>query len=62
MKLASIDNDTRDGQLVVVNKDLSKAVKVAEIALTMQNAIDNWKETEPKLQKIFELKFRKVNG
>ncbi len=54
MKLASIDNNTRDGQLVVVNKELTKAVIVSEIAKTMQAAIDNWKETESKLQTIYE--------
>lgn len=54
MKLASIDNKTRDGQLVVVNKELTKAVKVPEIAATMQFAIDNWKETEAKLQHVYE--------
>lgn len=54
MKLASIDNKTRDGQLVVVNKELTKAVKVSEIAETMQFAIDNWNETEAKLQSIYK--------
>ena len=53
MKLASIDNKTRDGQLVVVNKDLTKAVTVPEIAATMQFAIDNWKETETKLESVY---------
>jgi fumarylacetoacetate (FAA) hydrolase len=53
MKLASIDNKTRDGQLVVVNKDLTKAVTVPEIAATMQYAIDNWKETETKLESVY---------
>lgn len=54
MKLASIDNQTRDGQLVVVNKELTKAVKVPEIAETMQSAIDNWSETQNKLQEVYE--------
>ncbi|TMM51451.1 fumarylacetoacetate hydrolase family protein [Maribacter algarum] len=54
MKLASIDNKTRDGQLVVVNKELTRAVKVPEIAETMQTAIDNWIETESKLQSVYE--------
>jgi len=53
MKLASIVNNTRDGQLVVVNRELTKAVKVPEIAETMQFAIDNWKDTETKLQNIY---------
>ncbi|NQY29448.1 MAG: fumarylacetoacetate hydrolase family protein [Flavobacteriaceae bacterium] len=54
MKLASIDNKTRDGQLVVVNKELTIAVKVPEIAETMQSAIDNWKDTESKLQSVYK--------
>ncbi|NQY07835.1 MAG: fumarylacetoacetate hydrolase family protein, partial [Flavobacteriaceae bacterium] len=54
MKLASIDNKTRDGQLVVVNKELTKAVKVTEIAETMQFAIDNWGDLESKLQNVYE--------
>ena len=54
MKLASIDNNTRDGQLVVVSKDLSKAVKVPQIAETMQAAIDRWAEIEGELQNIYE--------
>jgi fumarylacetoacetate (FAA) hydrolase len=53
MKLASIDNKTRDGQLVVVNKELTKAIKVPEIAETLQFAIDNWKETETRLQSVY---------
>lgn len=54
MKLASIDNNTRDGELVVVNKELTKAIRVPEIASTMQNAIDNWTITASKLQNIYE--------
>ena len=54
MKLASIDNKTRNGQLVVVNKELTRAVKVSEIAETMQAALDNWKDTESKLQSVYE--------
>ena len=53
MKLASIDNSTRDGQLVVVNKELTKAVNVPEIAENMQFAIDNWKETESRLESVY---------
>lgn len=53
MKLATLKNNTRDGQLVVVSKDLSKAVAVSDIALTMQMAIDNWAEIAPKLQEVY---------
>ncbi len=54
MKLATLKNNTRDGQLVVVSKDLTKAVAVADIAMTMQQAIDTWSETEPKLQEVYQ--------
>ncbi len=54
MKLASIDNQTRDGQLVVVSKDLTKAVKVPEIAHTMQMAMDGWHEVKDQLNHIYQ--------
>lgn len=53
MKLATIKNNTRDGQLVVVNKGLTKAVKVPEIAPTMQAAIDNWDHTSTLLSQVY---------
>ena len=53
MKLASLKEGGRDGTLVVVNRDMSKAVKVPEIAHTMQTALDNWAQTEPALQDVF---------
>lgn len=54
MKLASIDNNTRDGQLVVVNRVLTQAIPVGEIAATMQQAIDSWEAVEGKLQAVYE--------
>ncbi len=53
MKLATLKDGSRDGQLVVVNRALSKAVKVTEIAKTMQFALDNWIEIQPKLEQVF---------
>jgi len=50
MKLASLKNNTRDGQLVVVSRDLSKAVKVPDTAQTMQQLLDNWSVLAPKLE------------
>jgi fumarylacetoacetate (FAA) hydrolase len=54
MKLATVvDNvNKRDGQLVVVSRDLKTAVKTTEIAKTMQEAIDNWNVVEPQLRKV----------
>ena len=53
MKLATLKNNTRDGQLVVVNRNLDKAVVVSEIAATLQMALDNWAEVEPKLTAVY---------
>jgi len=54
MKLATIKNNTRDGQLVVVNRDLSKAVKVENIANTLQQAMDNWSTTARQLEEVYK--------
>ncbi|MEM9102594.1 MAG: fumarylacetoacetate hydrolase family protein [Pseudomonadota bacterium] len=54
MKLATLKNNTRDGQLVVVNKAMTLAVAVPEIAPTLQSALDNWDETAPKLEAIYQ--------
>src|SRR5579864_5816670 len=50
MKLATVKDGTRDGCLVVVSRDLTLAVVVADIATTMQDAIDNWKLCKTALQ------------
>ncbi|MCW0505873.1 fumarylacetoacetate hydrolase family protein [Aeromonas piscicola] len=54
MKLATLNNGKRDGALVVVSRDLSRAVRVASIAPTLQAALDEWAETEPKLASIYQ--------
>lgn len=50
MKLATLKNGSRDGQLVVVSRDLAWAVDASSVALTLQQAIENWSSTEPRLQ------------
>tara|TARA_B100001996_G_C18603201_1_gene570704 strand:- start:115 stop:1131 length:1017 start_codon:yes stop_codon:yes gene_type:complete len=42
MKLASLNDGSKDGQLIVVSKDLTKFISATDIAPTMQNAMDNW--------------------
>jgi len=49
MKLATLRNGTRDGQLVVVSKDLSRYISADGIAPTMQYALDNWSVVQPQL-------------
>lgn len=50
MKLASLDLGGRDGRLFVVSRDLTRAVSAADIATTMQQALDDWANTAPRLQ------------
>lgn len=50
MKLATLKNGSRDGQLVVVSRDLSWALDASPVALTLQQAIENWSTVEPSLQ------------
>ena len=52
MKLASL-NHGRDGQLVVVSRDLTQAAHAHEIAPTLQFALDNWDQVEADLQHIY---------
>ena len=54
MKLATLKNNTRDGKLVVVSKDLRSAVAVPEIAGTMQQALDDWDNCHSALQDCYE--------
>lgn len=54
MKLATLKNNTRDGQLVVVSRDLSQAVSVPNIAPTMQAAIDHWFDVKDQLDGVYQ--------
>lgn len=54
MKLASLKSTQRDGQLVVVDATLERAVAVQEVAPTMQQAIECWTEVAPRLQAIYQ--------
>ena len=48
MKLASLKAG-RDGQLAVVSKDLTRAVRAGGIAPTLQAALDDWQDLAPQL-------------
>lgn len=54
MKLASYNNGRRDGQLMLVSRDLSKAVAVPAIAHTMQQLLDGWDLLLPQLQELYD--------
>ncbi|MCL1095788.1 fumarylacetoacetate hydrolase family protein [Shewanella kaireitica] len=54
MKLASYDNGRRDGQLMLVSRDLTKAVAVPAIAHTMQQLLDAWDLLNPQLVELYD--------
>ncbi|NIJ06755.1 fumarylacetoacetate (FAA) hydrolase [Sphingomonas vulcanisoli] len=49
MKLATVPDGTRDGALVIVARDLSRAVPAGDIAATVQDALDRWDAVQPAL-------------
>jgi len=53
MKLASLKNG-RDGQLIIVSRDLSKVVDASDIAPTLQAALDEWDTLAPQLAARYE--------
>jgi len=49
MKLATLKDETRDGTLIVVSRDLKHAIKADDIAPTLQAALDDWDYISPQL-------------
>ncbi|HSX60543.1 MAG TPA: fumarylacetoacetate hydrolase family protein [Tahibacter sp.] len=54
MKLASLKEGGRDGTLVVVSRDLSRAVRAGGIAATLQRALEDWSHVAPRLNALSE--------
>ena len=54
MKLASLKNGRKDGRLVVVSRDLQRAVAADDIAPSMLDAIERWRDTAPQLAARYE--------
>ena len=50
MKLATYKDGSRDGQLVVVSRDLSQAHYASNIANRLQQVLDDWNYLAPQLQ------------
>lgn len=53
MKLASLIHG-RDGRLVVVSKDLTRATDAFPVVATLQGALDDWERHEPRLADLAE--------
>ena len=51
MKLASLKHG-RDGQLMVVSRDLSRAADASAVAHTLQAALDDWNAAAPRLAEL----------
>jgi fumarylacetoacetate (FAA) hydrolase len=49
MKLATLKSESRDGRLILVSRDLTRAA-LAEAAPTLQAALDDWARVAPRLQ------------
>ncbi|MBC7604547.1 MAG: fumarylacetoacetate hydrolase family protein, partial [Ramlibacter sp.] len=54
MKLATYKDGSRDGQLVVVSRDLSTAHYATGIADRLQQALDDWGFISPQLQDLYD--------
>lgn len=54
MKLASYSDGSRDGQLVVVSRDLSTAHYASGIAGRLQQVLDDWNFLSPQLEDLYQ--------
>ena len=54
MKLATYKDGSRDGQLVVVSRDLSNAHYATGIASKLQQVLDDWGFMSPQLQDLYD--------
>jgi fumarylacetoacetate (FAA) hydrolase len=53
MKLGSLKEGGRDGSLIVVSRDLTRAVRAKGIASTLQAALDDWSSSAPRLNALY---------
>ncbi|MDR2853215.1 MAG: fumarylacetoacetate hydrolase family protein [Burkholderiaceae bacterium] len=53
MKLATYKDGSRDGQLVVVSRDLNQAHYATDIVSRLQQALDDWGFFSPQLQNLY---------
>lgn len=53
MKLATLKDGSRDGQLIIVARDLKTAVIATNIAPTMQDLLDSWDFMQPQCEDLY---------
>lgn len=54
MKLASLKAGGRDGTLIVVSRDLTQYISAADVAPTLQAALENWTSAAPRLNALYQ--------
>jgi fumarylacetoacetate (FAA) hydrolase len=54
MKLATYKDGSRDGQLVVVSRDLSMAHYASSVATRLQQVLDDWNFLSPQLEDLYQ--------
>ena len=54
MKFATLNNGSRDGQLVLVSRDLSRMMPLPELAPTLQALLDDWARLSPLAAGLYE--------
>ena len=54
MKLATYKDGSRDGQLIVVSRDLTTAHYASGIASRLQQVLDDWNFLSPQLQNVYD--------
>jgi naringenin degradation protein FdeI len=52
MKLATLRSGSPDGELVVVSRDLERAVRATDIAQNLLGALESWSVVEPRLREL----------
>jgi fumarylacetoacetate (FAA) hydrolase len=55
MKFGTRDNETRDGELMVVSRDLQRCLPAGPEVTTLQDALDHWDEALPHLKNIADM-------
>lgn len=55
MKLATLDDGTRDGKLIVASRDLQSYVDASDIAPDLQAALDEWDKVQIRLRARYDM-------
>ncbi len=54
MKFATRRDGSRDGELLIVSRDLKNAVIASSVAATLQQLLDNWEQLSGKAQSLYD--------